>query len=667
MSLEQILKVLLDLTNETLAAAIVVMAASLLLYNLSRNLRDRVARTSAILLFCVTFTYLCDTLISLNPTLGTYASVLRLQWVGIAFMPAAMFHLSDALLATTGLPSRGRRRRVVRLLYILSAVFLIFAAFGDWLIQPVAEGAVVSLRAKPLFFVYVAYFLVAAVVSFNFVSRARQRCLTRDTRRRMAYLQFALLTPAVGIFPFSVVLGPGQEFTLPGLLLVSIANVVVILMLLFLAYPLSFFGSRVPDRVVKVELLRFLMRGPATGMLALATIIFFTPASTRVFGIKGQSFLPFAVVAVVLLWQWFTALALPILERRLVYNSDDYDQLARLQQVSERLLTATDLIQLLEAILAATCDYLRVNTAYVATLDDAPELVAAVGPARPSAALILDDAAALAELLEHDTESDPPVRSWRSYWIAPLHSHRAGEQAERAVLLGFLGVQARAAEIDLKLDEIHMLRNFIRRAEQTLDDLALQNEINAALEGLLPQLSLTRTSAADVEFKPGRTPVADPAVVPDREQFIEQVKAALKHYWGGPGLSSSRLLELGVVQRVLADNENNPTRALRDVLLKAIENQRPTSERKLDNPEWVIYNILDLRFIQKIKARDAARRLHMSEPDLYRKQRYAIEAVADTLLEMEHSNGNGSTPGSGNSVLPADTPDSEPLKPAAAD
>ena len=97
------------------------------------------------------------------------------------------------------------------------------------------------------------------------------------------------------------------------------------------------------------------------------------------------------------------------------------------------------------------------------------------------------------------------------------------------------------------------------------------------------------------------------------------------------------MLDLSVVQGVLADNENNQARALRAILLKAIEIQRPTSERKLDNPEWVLYNILDLRFIQKIKARDAARRLHMSEPDLYRKQRYAIEAVADTLLEMEQS------------------------------
>src|SRR5476651_789199 len=108
----------LELTNETLAAAIVVIAASILLYNLTRNLRDRVARSSAVVLGCVTAAYICLVFLMLGPGIGTYIDVLRLQWLGIAFMPAAMFHLSDALLATTGLPSRGRRRRVIRILYI---------------------------------------------------------------------------------------------------------------------------------------------------------------------------------------------------------------------------------------------------------------------------------------------------------------------------------------------------------------------------------------------------------------------------------------------------------------------------------------------------------------------------------------------------------------------
>ena len=51
--------------------------------------------------------------------------------------------------------------------------------------------------------------------------------------------------------------------------------------------------------------------------------------------------------------------------------------------------------------------------------------------------------------------------------------------------------------------------------------------------------------------------------------------------------------------------------------------------------EWILYNILELKFIQGGKVRDVARRLAMSESDLYRKQRVAIENVARTIEMME--------------------------------
>lgn len=51
--------------------------------------------------------------------------------------------------------------------------------------------------------------------------------------------------------------------------------------------------------------------------------------------------------------------------------------------------------------------------------------------------------------------------------------------------------------------------------------------------------------------------------------------------------------------------------------------------------EWILYNILELKFIQGQKVRDVARRLAMSESDLYRKQRVAIENVASAIQNME--------------------------------
>jgi hypothetical protein len=559
-------------------------------------------------------------------------------------MPAAMFHLSDALLATTGLPSRGRRTRVIRIMYIISGIFLLLAAYTNLLIQPVTLGRLVTLRPGPIFIIYLAYFLVGTGVAFINVQRARQRCLTRDTRRRMGYLQIAMLTPALGVFPFSVVMGRGEEFQLAGLLLVNIANIIVILMLFFLAYPLSFFGTNIPDRVVKTELLRFMLRGPGTALLALAMIIFITPA-TRILSLPGDSFVPFAVVAVVLFWQWGVALSLPWLEKRLIYSGEDFDQLQKLQDLSERLLSRADLLQLLEAVLAASCDYLQVNTAFVVSLSETePSVIAAIGPSRPTQSWLEEEIQTINRLLKSANDDEQSaIQKWHSYWIAPLFSKRINADNGDQTVIGFVGVQARSPEVDLTADEHTMFQTFVRRAAQTLDDMALQTEIYGALEGLLPQITTTRTRAAEVEYRPGHAK-ADNGMF-EHEQFVEQVRAALRHYWGGPGLSSSRLLELTVVHNALPDNGNNPARALRAVLSEAIERLRPESERKMTSSEWTLYNILDMRFTEKLKVRDAAIRLAMSEPDLYRKQRIAIEAVANTLLEMEREARNGSIEG----------------------
>ncbi len=642
--MDGILFTVFRLINETLTAAIVVVAASMLLYNLSRNLRNRVARTSAIVLACVTAVYLGDVFISLGPSVRTFESALRVQWVGIAFMPAAMFHLSDALLATTGLPSRGRRKRVIRMLYVISALLLMLAAFTDTLIQPAQLGQVIKLQAGPVFPVYLLHFAIAIGVAFINVQRARQRCLTRDTRRRMGYLQIAMLTPALGVFPFSVFLGNGEEYALAGLVLVNATNLVIILMLLFLAYPLSFFGSNVPDRVVKSELLRFVLRGPGTALLALAIIIFISPVK-QILSLQGGDFVPFAVVAIVLLWQWGVHLALPWLERTLIYSGEDSDHLEKLQDLSERLLTRADLLQLLEAILAASCDYLQVNTAFVVSfVDTESALTAAIGPSRPTQRWLEEETPALKSLLSGvDRDILLAIEKWHSYWIVPLYSKRMDDSSGHPTMIGFMGIQARSAEVDLDTDERHMLQTFVRRASQTLDDLALHSEIYAALEGLLPQIITTRTRAAEVEYRPGRDSKSGNGII-ERDQFVEQVRAALRHYWGGPGLTSSRLIELNVVQHALEENDNNPTRALRAILQEAIENQRPEGERKMTSPEWTIYNILNLRFIEKLKVSDVAIRLAMSEPDLYRKQRIAIEAIADALLDMEHGNGANDEP-----------------------
>jgi hypothetical protein len=88
------------------------------------------------------------------------------------------------------------------------------------------------------------------------------------------------------------------------------------------------------------------------------------------------------------------------------------------------------------------------------------------------------------------------------------------------------------------------------------------------------------------------------------------------------------------VQEALAEHDGNQANALRAVLRDAIQHVRPEGERRFTG-EWILYNILEMKFLEGKKVREIALRLAMSEADLYRKQRIAVEAVAKSILEME--------------------------------
>lgn len=623
--------------NETLTASNAIIAVSLLLFNLTRNLNNRVAKTSALVLACVTVAYVADAFISLGPDYAAHEIASRLQWLGIAFIPAAMVHLSDALLATTGLPSRGRRKRVVRLLYVFGAAFLLAAAFSDSLFQFVESQGSLSIQAGAPFLIYLVYFALANGFAFYNVQRARRRCLTRASARRMAYLQIAFLTPALGIFPYSVALNPGAEFTIFGLLVINTANIIIILMLFFLSYPLYFFGSDIPDRLVKRQLLDFLLRGPATGLLALA-VVNFTTQATRILSLPGEALTPPAIVAAVLLWQWFVSLALPYVEKFFIYRDDDDAQITKLQALSDRVLTQNDLTQLIVATTESICDHLRISRAFVVSFDGThPEFVCRVGQLGFSEEDFRLDSALLdgIDSWRNDAEH-PPHLAWRGYNLAPLCSSRSGGKQAGARATGVLGLPGDTVDLHAKLDrQTGQLSPFFKRLETSLDDMRLQTEMYNLLEGLLPQLQMTRSRAVQVEYR--QSAVMPPGIdaLPSRNELYEQVRAALRHYWGGSGIAQSNMISLRLVQQTIQRDRDTPVNALRKLLEEAISALKPEGERKMMSPEWTLYNILQLRFQESRKVREVTRRLSMSEADLYRKQRIAILAVTDQILQRE--------------------------------
>src|SRR3989304_2908839 len=356
--------------NQILTAGIAITAFSLFLYALSFNLRDRVARSFAIILLCVVIVFTSEALQDKSQSTGAIDLLLRLQWFGIVFLPAAYLHLSDALLVTAGRPSRGRRRMAVRGMYTISATFLLLLALGYLLGPLVPDGkpAPYLLRTvwTEVFTLYYVSSMVWAGVNF---ARAYGLMLTRSGRRRMIYLMAGPTAPAMGSYPyllFGYSLASEHQYLFWGV--ATTINFLVGALVIVMAYAVAFFGVSWPDRVIKSRLFKWIMRGPVTASAALA-LMTVVRRGGEALGTPYNAFVPFTVVATVLLLEHAITFAAPVWERSLFYGRDR-KELELLQNIEERLLTQGDLQQFLEAILAAVRDHLQSPSAFIAAIDD---------------------------------------------------------------------------------------------------------------------------------------------------------------------------------------------------------------------------------------------------------------------------------------------------------
>jgi hypothetical protein len=180
-------------------------------------------------------------------------------------------------------------------------------------------------------------------------------------------------------------------------------------------------------------------------------------------------------------------------------------------------------------------------------------------------------------------------------------------------------------------DSIWLLAN---RAALALEDRQLQQRVFRSLEDLQPQIDMLQRMRAAGRYDSRASLLTDP--LPEESALADWVKDALTHYWGGPKLTNSPLMKLRTVQMLADDYEGNAANALRALLRKAVDQVRPDGERRFTS-EWILYNILEMKFIEGRKVREVAGRLAMSEADLYRKQRVAVEAVARAILDMEQN------------------------------
>lgn len=618
----------LQVFNQILNAGNAITAFSLLLYALTFNLRERVARSLALMFACVTLVYFFDVLVGTSTSPEEVELWLRLQWVGISFIPAAYLHFSDALLSSTGRPSRGRRQKAIWVSYILGGVTLVLVAFTDLICgEIILTDSVAYLNPGPLFPVFTLFLvsmLVFAVLNFW---RAYQRCLTRSTKRRMRYLMAGSLGPLLGSYPFMMAGGGAlAQYPLVFWSALILINVLVGAQMILMAYSVAYFGVDFPDRVVKSRLFHWILRGPVVASTVLAVMVIVARVGD-ILGVKTNRLVPFTTVAVLLILQFLITLVRQPIERWLFYGEERGDVI-RLQLLEERLLTTGDLRQFLESILNAACDIIGVGSAFVAIVGPGGlELEVAVGPEDPMRGskelppLLITDELQKFELLG-------VVFKWDVYWLLPLRL------ADPPEVIGIFGIRARASDPDFSQEEEEQLQALLERATIALAEKKLQIEVFAVVDSLMPRVETVQRMRAEARYASIDALTAPVEGMGSEDELVNLVREALGHYWGGPRLTSSPLLSLRVVRQAAVEHDGNPVNALRSILKRGIDRVRPDGERRF-TADWMLYNILEMKFLQGRKVRDIAMRLAMSEADLYRKQRVAIEAVTNAITDME--------------------------------
>jgi hypothetical protein len=626
---------LLSFADLILASANLVFTFSLLLYLLVYNFRNSVARAFSALLTCVAVVYACDVVLPRVETLQAAVQWLRFQWLGIAFVPAAYLHFSDALLRTTNLLSN-RRRWLVRGSYVLSAILCMLAFFTDWLVRDgIFTPPITHLEPGPLFRGFTAYFVLTVLFGAYNIQRARARCLTPASRRRMTYLAVAFLAPALGVFPYlllSSVPNPVPSGIVLSLSLVG--NMGVLLMLVVMAYTVAYYGALTPDRIVKHRLIHYLLRGPVVGS-AVITVMLLIPKVEAILGLPRDTVVVFAAMILVVVGELLVNVSNPFIDRIIYWQ--DTEEVELIQELDRRLFTSNDLRQFMENVLIAICELLRVSSGFVAVVRDQElYLEATCGVVtRAQEVLAERDWVAILRALSHPDPNHAGAAhrfqcvSRGGYWVWPLWSSRGN------TLRGLLAVQARTEEPLLTEQESAAIAILLRRAETALEDRHLQQAVFIALRRMMPELERIQAWRRAIPYAGSSVPAEEEEPLVDVNELQQWVKDALSHYWGGPKLTHSPLLRLRVVNHALEQEGGNPARALRAVLSQAIERLRPAGQRHMTASEWLLYNILDLKFIQGKRVREVAQRLAMSESDLYRKQRVAIAEVARILAEME--------------------------------
>lgn len=621
----------LEVLYQILAAGVSITAIALLMYASNFNFRDRIVQTFGLILGSVALIYSGETLASVADDPGTIQFFLQVKWTGLLLLPAAYLHFSGELLTLTGKPSRGRRRIVQLVSYTVSFIGAILVWYRVLVggLAPTKQPMPFLVRNDLSFAFGIYYLIVMAMASYNLL-RAFLRGRTATTRRRLLYLLAGAAAPAVSaiIFMFH-----GNEFfaRYPDFFwtISSIGASLTGIFIILMAYVVSFFGVTWTDRLIRNRLFRWLLRGPFVAAVTLGM----TTAVRRIGVTLGDpyiSYVPMAMVGSIIVLEFLINIFSPRIEAWL-FRDGEQEDLKIIKTLDERMLTSTDLTQFLEIIAASVCDRLQVRQCVIGILENGKITGFTVkGEKRGKQPPQLGGEEI--ELVQANMNSSEGFITANGTGYLPLMVYKNGSpETLKDELVGILAVPFEAgSEVDE--DQMEAISQLAERAALAIKDRLIQRQILNSITSLQKEVDMIQEMRAAASFEPALQ-VSEPSRHPDPE-FANWVRDALTHYWGGPKLTANPLKELKIVQKASRDQEGNQINGLRSVLKDAIERTSPQGERKFTG-DWLLYNLLEMKFIQGKKVREIAHKLAISEADLYRKQRVAITAVAIHLKEME--------------------------------
>lgn len=616
--------------SEVLTAAVAMTAFSVFLFLLQfLRRKQRLAIAVIPVLLCVALIYSADALETM--AVGRDAKLIwqQIHWTGFVILPAVSLIFSLVLLELTG-------KEISRPVFIFSVCDVIISFMFTVILWKgklfsgirIISNIGTTMVHSDLTFLFWIYFSANLIMILRALGVAYTRTRTQTSRRRMIYLAVGLLGIIVGSFPL-LLFGSGlliSQYPLLFWTLSVLGNALVTVMVILLGYSASNFSVPWSDRFTRLRMIEWMLRGPVTASLTLWLVTMINRTGD-VLGLNIAGLNTFATVVSIILLEYLVGIAMPRFERGALIGlgKEDY---TIYNEFRGMMVFKPELETYLEALTGALCDRFQARDGFFAVIDETGSFDPVI---RTGESSWNDLPELLQKLPDYFAEhGDEP------YWdeigtVFPLINH----DEELDTFLGAIGFADVSYEW-LSGPYREILDDAMEKARTVLWQ---RRYLTTAYQVLRTRTEPTGSGGFRHGSVLNRDELLENSGTTELDQVSVWVKDALTHFWGGPRLSENPLLRWKIVQKTAAEMNDNEVNALRAVLKNALEMMKPEGERNFSG-EWTFYNLIDLKFFEKQKVRDVARRLSMSEPDFYRKQKIAVEELAKVIMRME-MNENG--------------------------